>query len=250
MTRSASPRRLGEHLALALRGRRAGGRCPAAGAGAGPPPGGGRARRRSASRNSSVVRPPGGALGRLARRESKNDARPDVDHDGDRLLMPRLVVDQAHDVAQQRRRQVVDDEEAEVLELLGGGAAPGAGHAGDHDQLSRPGRRSAIQSSSISPVAVLTRGLAQSCGSRPLRDRLLDRGRRARPDAGHRGDLVDARPRAASSSEPKCLSSVLRRTSPRPGTSSSRLSTIDLERRDRWWVMANRWASSRTRWSR
>ena len=51
-------------------------------------------------------------------------------------------------------------------------------------------------------------------------------------------------------SDPKCLISVLRRTSPSPGTSSRRLSTIVLERRDRWWVIANRWASSRMRWSR
>ena len=36
----------------------------------------------------------------------------------------------------------------------------------------------------------------------------------------------------------------------RPGTSSSMLSTIVLDRRPRWWLIANRWASSRTRWRR
>ena len=51
-------------------------------------------------------------------------------------------------------------------------------------------------------------------------------------------------------SEPKCLSSVLRRTSPRPGTASSALSTMDFERRPRWCVMAKRWASSRMRCNR
>ena len=41
-----------------------------------------------------------------------------------------------------------------------------------------------------------------------------------------------------------------RRTSPRPGTSSSRLSTMLALRRPRWWVMAKRCASSRSRCSR
>ena len=51
-------------------------------------------------------------------------------------------------------------------------------------------------------------------------------------------------------SEPKWCSSVRRRTSPSPGTWSSTDSTMDLLRRERWWVMAKRCASSRTRWSR
>ncbi len=51
-------------------------------------------------------------------------------------------------------------------------------------------------------------------------------------------------------SEPKYFSSALRRISPSPGTSSSSDSTMEALRRLRWWVIANRWASSRTRCSR
>ena len=87
---------------------------------------------------------------------------PDVDHDRDRLAGAAALVDQADDVAQQGRREVVDDVEAEVLQLLGGGAAAGAGHPGDDDDLAgvldgQLGRRRGHQSSSrISPVAVFT----------------------------------------------------------------------------------------------
>ena len=50
--------------------------------------------------------------------------------------------------------------------------------------------------------------------------------------------------------EPKARSSAFCRAGPRPGTSSSTLVVIALLRRWRWWVIANRCASSRTRCSR
>ena len=50
------------------------------------------------------------------------------------------IVDEAHHVRQERRREVVDDEVAEVLQLLGRGAASGTGHAGDDHQGSGLGR--------------------------------------------------------------------------------------------------------------
>ena len=92
-----------------------------------------------ASRKSSVVVPAGGALGEVGLQRLEERAGADVDHDRDRLLDAAALVDQPDHVAQQARRQVVDDVEAEVLELLGGGAAPGAGHAGDDDQLAVAG---------------------------------------------------------------------------------------------------------------
>ena len=64
-------------------------------------------------------------------------AGPDVDDDGDVLAVAVALVDHPDDVGDQRGRQVVDDEEAEVLELLGGRAAAGAGHAGDDDERVR-----------------------------------------------------------------------------------------------------------------
>lgn len=50
--------------------------------------------------------------------------------------------------------------------------------------------------------------------------------------------------------EPKCFSRACLRLSPRPGTSSSGPDFSRLPRLLRWYWMAKRWASSRTRWSR
>ena len=54
---------------------------------------------------------------------------------------------------------------------------------------------------------------------------------------------------STASGEPKCLSSARLRAGPMPGRSSMIDSVIALSRRIRWWVMAKRCASSRTRWS-
>ena len=102
-----------------------------------------------------------------------------------------------------------------------------------------------IRLSSISPVAVFTETvLPLDCSTASLMAIAV---RWPMPGTWAISATVAAR---SLRNEPKCLSSVLRRTSPSPGTSSSRLSTIDLLRRERWWVIANRWASSRTRWRR
>ena len=185
--------------------------------------------------------------GQLLAQRLEEDPGADVDHGRDRLVDALLVVDQPDHVGDQLGRQVVDHEEAEVLELLGRRAPAGAGHPGD-DARARPG------GSWRGPPSVLL----------DLAGRRVDGGGPAASDArppptiavavrvpmpGHLGDLLDGgSPELLS--EPKCLISVLRRTSPSPGTSSSRLSTMVLERRDRWWVIAKRWASSRMRWSR
>jgi hypothetical protein len=53
-----------------------------------------------------------------------------------------------------------------------------------------------------------------------------------------------------ASSELKCLSNACRRRGPMPGISSNVEVKVDFWRRERWWVMANRCASSRMRCTR
>ena len=108
-----------------------------------------------------------GALGDRGVQGVEEGAGPDVDDDRHGLGGPEVLVDEADDVLEQVGREVVDDVEAEVLELLGGGAAAGPGHAGDDDELAGGHRRShgglalgcggcgVGHDSSISPVAVL-----------------------------------------------------------------------------------------------
>ena len=55
---------------------------------------------------------------------------------------------------------------------------------------------------------------------------------------------------ASLRTEPKCRSSVARRAGPSPGTESSSLTASAFDRFARWYVMAKRCASSRTRCSR
>ena len=81
--------------------------------------------------------PAGGALGEVGLERAEERPGADVDHHRDRLVEAAALVDQPDHVAQQARRQVVDDVEAEVLELLGGGAAAGAGHPGHDHELAR-----------------------------------------------------------------------------------------------------------------
>src|SRR6478752_2669321 len=118
-------------------------------------------------------------------------ARPDVDHHRDGLVDPAAVVDEAHHVAHQRRREVVDDEVAEVLELLGRRAAAGAGHAGDDHELAGRGFHSSVLQD-LAGGGVDRRLLGSSLAGRVgVGDGVLDGRGRARPDAGHEGDLVD-----------------------------------------------------------
>jgi hypothetical protein len=66
------------------------------------------------------------------------------------------------------------------------------------------------------------------------------------------GTAVSSSTLAARSrlSEPNSFISAFRRVSPSPGTSSSKETSMLVERFCRWYVMANRCASSRTRCSR
>ena len=190
-------------------------------------------------------RPPGTARGgrpaRAARRCAAQvvEERPDahVHDDGDATASrpsTRRPVGRRRRAA---RRQVVDDEPAEVLQRLGRGAPPGAGHAGDdHDQLAvrpvvglarsaaprrpaRSDRRSpAVSSPPCSPVAVFT-----AAGARPAprAQGRHDRLGRPAPDAGHRGDLVDRRRPGASSASRSARAAPCAAPRPSPGTSSS-----------------------------
>ena len=69
--------------------------------------------------------------------------------------------------------------------------------------------------------------------------------------AGRPGTACSSSREAAStaSGEPKCASSARLRAGPMPGRSSSSELVIARSRRVRWWVIAKRWASSRTRCS-
>ena len=122
---------------------------------------------------------------------------------------------------------------------------------GDQQQL--PGRARVIGRlpASGAPSSRLGRG-DRGAGDRSARlvQRRDDRLGRAPADARHRGHLVDGggpQPleRAEAASAAPC--GAPRRA---PARRRAALSTIDLDRRDRWWVMANRCASSRTRCSR
>ena len=101
-------------------------------------------------------------------------------------------------------------------------------------------------SSSISPVAVFTLTVARPC-CWVSAAAIASAVRVPMPGTSAISSTVAAR---SFFRDPKRLSRLLRRTSPRPGTSSSRLSTMLLDRRDRWWVIAKRCASSRIRWRR
>ena len=111
--------------------------------------------------------PAGGPWPEVGLQRREEGARADVDDDRDRLGGATALVDQRDDVLEQARRQVVDDVEPEVLELLGGRAAAGAGHPGHDDQLTGPHQRLVLAHSSISPVAVLTDTLVGRCGPQP-----------------------------------------------------------------------------------
>ena len=127
--------------------------------------------------------PRGQRLGQLLAQGVEEDARADVDHDRDRLVDALLLVDEADDGADQLGRQVVDDVVAEVLELLGRGAAPGTGHARDDHELALVWTHDSLLD--------LTCGGVHRHRLRLGRHGLGDRGRGAQPDARHLRDLLD-----------------------------------------------------------
>ncbi len=104
---------------------------------------------------------------------------------------------------------------------------------------------SSAPSSRISPVAVFT---ANAAGVRDANAAAtVSAVRRPMPGTSQSSSTVAAR---SFFSEPKCFSSAWRRVSPRPGTESSSPAVSRLDRLLRWYEMAKRCASSRTRWSR
>ena len=149
----------------------------------------------------------------------------DVDDHRDGLGGAVRLVDEPDHVSEQTGRQVVDHEVAEVLELLGRGAAPDTGHAGDDDQLTGDGTRCDVFHGAHCGAA--SSGLPEGSNADLIRAAVWG----PIPGTAPISSTVAAR---SFLREPKCRSRLLRRTSPRPRTSSSTLSTIDFERRLRW----------------
>src|SRR6476661_8253808 len=179
----------------------------------------------------------------------------DVDDDGDLLQVclgvarPGLVA-QLGEMAEQLGRQVVDDEPAQVLEDVGGRAAAGAAHAGDDDdggigQGCLGGWAAVGGHSSTSPVVRFTAGSWGAPSAKWLTT--ADASDRPKPGTAMMSVMSAARRRLT---EPNWRSSAFWRLAPSPGMPSSWEVVMALDRRWRWKVMANRWASSRSRWSR
>src|SRR5450759_3018798 len=139
---------------------------------------------------------------------------------------PLPVPGQLRDRGDQRRREVVDDEEPEVLEDVSGRGPPGPGEPGDDEEVE--GRSAhALTSCSRSYTA------------------------RATVSGSHDNATSSSSVRARSRfTDPDSLRSRARRVGPRPATSSSTDRVACCSRRRRWYVIANRCASSRTCWSR
>ena len=189
------------------------------------------------------------ALGEVGLERVEERARADVDHDRDRLLRPRGSGRRADDVGQQAGRHVVDDVEAEVLQLLGGGAAARAGHAGDHDQLAGAGSCGHGSSSSISsPVAVLTARIWPRAGTAARRASLIAVAVRW-PMPGTRASS-STRGGAQLLQGAEVLEQGLAPHLAQPRDVVEQALDHRLRAPRRWWVIANRCASSRTRWSR
>src|SRR5271165_4774940 len=171
-------------------------------------------------------------------------AAPAPHYEGDPLGLRAGAADEVGHLGDQRGREVVDDKPPQVLQGGGGGGPPGARHAG-HDQELAHAR-------SVSPTG------AGGAGDRWARGG----GRPAGPCSAANTASATAsgnQVRARSSSSEAALSALTppisfrsrpRRAGPSPGASSRTLVVIRLPRRSRWKVMAKRWASSRTRWSR
>src|SRR5690349_4645735 len=170
-----------------------------------------------------------------------------VRHDRRALDLGALVHEQVGERPDHLRGQVVHAEVARVLEDVERGRLPRPGEPGDDHQLVEVGL-------ARSPVAGLLddawiAGGPADVAHRPVLLRWAYRSRATfcgTPGACSSSSRVA--PRTASG-DPKCLSSARLREGPMPGSSSMIDSVIARSRRMRWWVIANRCASSRTRWT-
>src|SRR4029079_17575254 len=148
-----------------------------------------------------------------------------VGDDAGALDLRAVVREQPRERAQHLRGQVVDHEAARVLEHVHGRRLAGPGEAGHDAEIVQPrAHRPVLLRWAYRSRATLggTPGTASSCS-------------RLAPSTASGG--------------PKCFSNARLRAGPTPGRASMTDSVIALSRRIRWWVMAKRWASSRTRWS-
>src|SRR5271166_615257 len=205
------------------------------------------------------------------------DAAADVGDDGRALDLRTLVDEQLDQRADHRRREVVYAEVAGVIEHVHRGRLARAREAGDHDEIlqarlavplarsvaSRTLRRgpdhghhpycAANRGHGAAAVLVLVKGGLGLPEARPPPQPARWRWpKSSRPTlAGTPGTAASSSLEAATtaSGEPKCASRARLRAGPMPGSSSSSEVVIARSRRVRWWVIAKRWASSRTRWS-
>src|SRR4051794_1341907 len=162
-----------------------------------------------------------------------------VAHHRRQLDLGALQHEQLRQRADHLRREVVDAEVARVLEDVHGARLARPGEARDDHEVLEVG-------SGVVAVPVSHR---VAHDHRPVRLRWLNRSRAT--FCGKPGTFSSASREALStaSGEPKCLSSARLRAGPMPGSSSMIDSVIALSRRMRWWVIAKRCASSRTRWT-
>src|SRR6185436_3268415 len=163
-----------------------------------------------------------------------------VDHDGDACRAARASRELGH-LRQQRGWQVVDDEVAEVLEGVGGLRAAGAGHARDQRERRADARlvgighrvhgtRHQALTLSVAAATSWSRSWIDRASSGPI------------PGVAAMSSSDASRSRA---SEPNRLRTAFFRAGPTPGTSSSGETSARFARFWRWYVIANRWASSR-----
>src|SRR5215210_6225691 len=162
-----------------------------------------------------------------------------VGDDGRPLDLRAVVHEQPRQRPDHLGRQVVDAEVARVLEDVHRGRLARAGLPGDDHEVDevRARRRG----------AVTAHGLIMAY--RPVRLRWAKSSRATFWGTPGTDSSASRGADSTASGEPKCLSSARLRAGPMPGRSSMIDSVIALSRRIRWWVIAKRWASSRTRWS-
>src|SRR5512143_2200893 len=163
-------------------------------------------------------------------------AAADVGHHRGPLDTAALVPEELAEPADHPRRQVVDAEVAAVLEGRDRLGLAGAGVPGDHHELdpllAGPGAVSLRRVPGHQPALCSCRWISRA--SLP----------------GTPGTASSSSRLAVSSpsGEPKWRSSARFRAGPTPRTPSRTEAVIARSRRFRWKVIANRWASSRTRW--
>ena len=173
---------------------------------------------------------------RSASTSSTGAAPAPADHEGHPLdLGPGPSTSSDH-LRDQRRRHVVDDEPAEVLEVAAGRGPPGAGHARHHQVLAhRPplptGRQAPSEPWACAAARTPTRPPRPATTIRP-----------ATPPG--------RRPARRSAPPNSSIRRASRRWAPGRGCRPARSRSSACPAASRWKVMAKRWASSRSRWSR